>query len=292
MIEGLNGNLSVLKNAGKGSITYYVGDNPAHVSHLEDCTLLCKPGFSTELPGVKIVHCESPQLEFYKLAERNDHGKFSESHYYPGKYNLGPDSKISESASISPGVVIGKNVTVGDRVFIGPNTVIYDGVVIKEGTTIGANCCLGDSGIMWVWDGDKKIHLEQLGGLIIEENCVIGSLVEICRGSANENTVIGKNTCIAHGTNIGHGCFVGENVHMANGILLGGGCSVAPHAFLGSGVTIAAGKKIVAENVVLGSGTIVAKDITEEGVYVGSPARKIRDKVEGKLSGVPEWKKK
>ena len=286
-----NKRLSVLKNATEGCVTYYVGDNIDHVSHLKDCTLICKKGFSPDLPGVDFIHFENPQLEFYKLSERNDHGKFSETFFYPGKYTVGPNTKISDSASISPGVVIGKNVSIGDRVFIGPNTVIYDGVDIKEGTIIGANCCLGDSGILWVYDGDKKVHLEQSGGLIIEENCVIGSLVEICRGSANENTVIGKNTCIAHGANIGHGCIIGESVHMANGILLGGGCSIASNSFLGSGVIVAAGKKIKVENCVFGSGTVITRDIKEEGVYVGSPARRIRNKVDDKLSGVPELRR-
>jgi UDP-3-O-[3-hydroxymyristoyl] glucosamine N-acyltransferase len=291
MIEGLTGRLSVLKNAEEGDITYYVGDSQSHVSHLKNCTLICKEGFEADLPGVKLVHCASPQLEFYKLAERNDHHRFKDIYVSPSGIAIGAGSKISPTASISTGVVIGKNVTIGDRVFIGPNTVIYDGVIIKEGTTIGANSCLGESGIMWVWDGDNKVYLEQLGNLVIEENCVIGSLVEICRGSANENTVIGKNTCIAHGTMIGHGCTVGEHVHMANGVLLGGGCSVASYAFIGSGVVFGAGKKVKAENVLLGAGAVVSQDIETEGVYVGVPARKIRDKAEGKLSGVPEWKK-
>jgi len=290
MIKGLVGRLSVLKNAEEGDITYYVGDNPSHVSHLKNCTLICKEEFEVDLPGVKLVHCKSPQLEFYKLAERNDHKKFKEIYVSPNGTAVGPGSKISSTASISTGVVIGKNVTIGDRVFIGPNTVIYDDVIIKEGTTIGSNCSLGESGIMYVWEGDKKVHLEQLGGLVIGENCVIGSLVEICRGSANETTTIGKNTTIAHGTMLGHGSSVGEHVHMANGVLLGGGCFVASHAFIGSGVVFAAGKGIKAEHVILGAGTVVSKNIEEEGVYVGVPAKKIRDRAEGKLSGVPEWK--
>ena len=36
--------LSILKNARKGSITYYVGNNPSHISHLNDCKLICKQG--------------------------------------------------------------------------------------------------------------------------------------------------------------------------------------------------------------------------------------------------------
>ena len=38
--------LSILKNAGPNSITYYVGDNLAHLKHLKDCTLYCKQQFN------------------------------------------------------------------------------------------------------------------------------------------------------------------------------------------------------------------------------------------------------
>ena len=38
--------LSILKNAGSGSITYYVGDSFEHIKHLTNCKLICKREFT------------------------------------------------------------------------------------------------------------------------------------------------------------------------------------------------------------------------------------------------------
>ena len=61
--------LSVLSNANSGSITYYVGNNEDDVKHLSDCTLLCNVNFVPKLDNVELIHCNNPQLDFYKLSE-------------------------------------------------------------------------------------------------------------------------------------------------------------------------------------------------------------------------------
>ena len=61
--------LSILKNAGRGSITYYVGNNPSHISHLNDCKLICKQEFEG-LDNVEQIVVDKPQLHFYKLSHK------------------------------------------------------------------------------------------------------------------------------------------------------------------------------------------------------------------------------
>ena len=61
--------LSVLKNAGESSITYYVGDNTEHVKHLKNCKLICKNDFNPKLENVELIHTTDPQLYFYKLSK-------------------------------------------------------------------------------------------------------------------------------------------------------------------------------------------------------------------------------
>ncbi|MEE2699803.1 MAG: DapH/DapD/GlmU-related protein [Bacteroidota bacterium] len=277
--------LSVLRNASDGSITYYVGNDENDVNHLSNCTLMCNESFSPNLTNVELVKCDDPQLEFYKLSQqyKKNYLKDDELEFRNGYY-LHKDAKIGENVDIGKGCVIGK-VIIEDNVKIHPNVVIYTDTIIMSNSIIEANTVIGAEGVMWVWDNKERVYLHQLGGVIIEKNCKIGSNVTIVRGSANEDTIIGEGTCMAHGTLVGHGCMIGKNNHFANNVSLGGGVQVYDNCFFGSGVVLSAGCSI--EDVILvGSGGVLNGKIEKSGVYVGVPAKWIKEYT-GKMSGVP-----
>lgn len=286
----MNSYLSILKNAGENSITYYVGNKFEHISHLKNCTLICSQQFDG-LENVKQIIVEDPQLYFYKLSLDykedyldNDNLEFN-LHY---KAYIHKDTQIGNNVKIGAGSIISKCI-IEDNVEIHSNVVIYAKSHIKSGSIIESNTTIGGTGVMWVWDQGERVYLEQLGNVLIEENTRIGSQVEIVRGSANETTLIGKGTCIAHGTLIGHGCQIGEYTHMANGIKLGGNAEVSSYNFLGSGAIVSAGVKLLSKDIILGAGTVATKDIIKSGVYVGTPAEFLKPST-GKLSGMPTWR--
>lgn len=274
--------LSILKNSYGGCITYYVGGDLSHVEHLSNCTLICHKDFNPKLEGVNLRKVDDPQLEFYKL-----------SHQVEGGYTFDKNENLSigRGCNISPTAVIGDDVSIGDNVTIGPNTVIYSKTTIGNGTRIDANVTVGTEGMMWVWDQNEKIYLKQLGGVIIGSNCIIGSNSAIVRGSANELTIVKDNVNISPGCNIGHGTNIGKNTHIANNVATGGSSFISPNTFLGCSTTINPGVEILAEDVVIGSGAVLTSSVSESGVYVGCPAKKIKE-TKGKLSGMPKWKNK
>lgn len=284
--------LSILKNATKGCITYYVGDNPEHTKHLKECTLICKPSFNEVDNSVELIKVEDPQLYFYKLSKQ-----FKEDYLENNKLIFNPinntyvheECKIGENVKIGPGSVIGK-CEIGDNVVIHANVTIYSKTKIEENVIIESNTVIGPTGVMWVWDKNDRVYLEQLGSVLIEKNCRIGSLVEIVRGSANETTIVGEGTCIAHGCLIGHGNVIGKYNHFANGVKLGGSVIISDYNFLGSGSVVSPGCKFLDNDIIIGSGGVVVKDINEEGVYVGVPVKRIKSSA-GKLSGIPTWRK-
>jgi UDP-3-O-[3-hydroxymyristoyl] glucosamine N-acyltransferase len=262
-------------------ITYYVGDNYEHIKHLKNCILHCKQIFDG-LENVEQIINEDPQLEFYKL-----------SHMVEDEYTFHPNGGIyhtGEGCDIHPSAVIGDGVVIGDNVTIGPNTTIYAKTTIGNGTRIDSNCSIGTEGMMWVWNGDSKVFLKQLGGVKIGENCIIGSNTSIVRGSANEYTILEDGVNMAPGCCIGHGTFIGRNTHFANNITIGGSVKISAYNFIGSAATITPRVSINAEDVVLGAGSLLNKDVDNSGVYVGFPARKVKE-VEGKLNGIPKWRK-
>jgi UDP-3-O-[3-hydroxymyristoyl] glucosamine N-acyltransferase len=273
--------LSILKNAGPGSITYYVGDNPNHISHLNNCKLYCKQKFDID-NSVEQIIVDNPQLEFYKL-----------SHTIENEYNFHPNSGIYKTGincNIHPTAVIADDVTIGNDVTIGPNSVIYAKTKIGNNVRIDSNVTIGTEGMMWVWDGNDKVFLKQLGGVIIGNGCIIGSNSVIVRGSANENTIIEDGANMAPGCCIGHGSVIGKNTHLANNISVGGSADLGSYNFYGCGSIVNPGVKVNTTDVILGGGSTLTKSIDESGVYFGLPSKKIKN-INEKHSGVPIWKK-
>jgi len=271
--------LSILKNAGEGCITYYVGDNVEHISHLRDCRLICIKKFDIHASVIQITTSD-PQLHFYKLSHKaRNNFIFSD-----GGYEIGNDCEIHKSA------VIGLGVKIGDNVTIGPNSVIYSNTEIGDNVEIGANCTIGTEGMMWVWDDNVKVFLKQLGGVKIGNDCIIGSNSSIVRGSANELTILEDGVNMAPGCCIGHGTFIGKQTHLANNASTGGSSYISPYSFIGSSAVVSSGVTIKVEDVVLGAGSVITKSVYESGVYVGSPARKIKS-TKGKLTGMPKWRR-
>ncbi len=279
--------LSVLASADLNCITYYVGESPNAVLHLRDCALICRPSLDADLPGVHLIPVDDPQLAFYRLsaAYKVDYLDYSGMTERAGA-RIHMDAVVPSSCRIGPGCILGACV-LGENVRIEANCVIYARSRIGDRSVIEPNTVIGATGVMWAWDGESRVFLEQLGRIEIGKDCFIGSNVTIVRGSANEATVIGDETCMAHGTMIGHGCRIGVRNHLANNVSFGGGVVTGENCFFGSACTVPPSKNICSETVV-GAGALVSKDTVESGVYVGMPARRV-SAVKQKMSGIPKW---
>ncbi|MBK9735177.1 MAG: acetyltransferase [Saprospiraceae bacterium] len=102
-------------------------------------------------------------------------------------------------------------------------------------------------------------------GVRIEQGTIIGPYADI-----------GKYTLINRGAIIGHHTTISENVNINPGVILNGLCLVGKNTTIGSGAIINEGIKIGA-NCVIGSGSLVTRDIPDDVVAYGSPAKIIRD---------------
>lgn len=112
---------------------------------------------------------------------------------------------------------------------------------------------------------------------------------------------VGEGTKLGRFVDVGANCVVGKNCVLKSGAILAEGTILGSHVFVGPQTTtirdqkpggrgpkIAAGTEIGASccigadiaalGVVIGAGSVVLKPILEPGVYVGVPARRIRDR--------------
>lgn len=123
------------------------------------------------------------------------------------------------------------------------------------------------------WEAVNIIHPDavvssdaQLGkGILIECGCLI-----------TPNPVIGDNVVVNTGSQVNHDNIIENHVYIASGVVTSGGIFIGENTLIDDGVTIALGKKI-GKNCIIGAGAIVTKDIPDNCVAVGCPAKPIRD---------------
>ena len=106
----------------------------------------------------------------------------------------------------------------------------------------------------------------------IGENCKVQSHSFIC-----ELVKIGDNTVVSHGVMFINDLFVTGKPANGNKDLWKS-TNIGNNVSIGSNVTIL--PVDICDNVVIGAGAVITKDIKTPGVYIGNPAVKIRDIVE------------
>lgn len=84
-------------------------------------------------------------------------------------------------------------------------------------------------------------------------------------------TFISPNTVIAHHTKVGKACLISTLC------AVGAGVNIKNFVMFGFGTTVITGVKNIGENVMSGGGTVIIKDVEDNSVIVGNPARKIRE---------------
>lgn len=111
---------------------------------------------------------------------------------------------------------------------------------------------------------------------IIGENVTIGNGTFIGKGSIiNANVSIGENCIINSGVILEHDCKIDNFVHIAPGSIICGGVSISENSHIGAGTTIIQNKTI-GNNTIIGAGSLITKDIGDNIVAYGNPAREVR----------------
>jgi sugar O-acyltransferase (sialic acid O-acetyltransferase NeuD family) len=111
---------------------------------------------------------------------------------------------------------------------------------------------------------------------ILGDDVEIGEGSIICAGSIiTTNVKIGRHAHLNLQTTIGHDCEIGDYFTTAPGSKISGNCKIYDCVYLGTNSSIK--EKITIHSLTtIGLNSGVVKDITESGIYVGTPAKKIK----------------
>lgn len=102
-----------------------------------------------------------------------------------------------------------------------------------------------------------------------------GSIV-MHKALVNAETHVGDNCIINTAAVIEHGVKIADHCHISTGALVNGNCAIGEGVFIGSNAVLC-NDIYVAERTVIGAGAVVAHSVDEPGVYVGNPAKRIRN---------------
>lgn len=98
----------------------------------------------------------------------------------------------------------------------------------------------------------------------------------ICAGAVLQPGVfVGCHAIVNTCASVDHDCFIGDFVHICPGVHLGGSVHISQDSWIGIGSQVIQGVRI-GSNVLVGAGSTVIRDIPDNAVVMGSPARIVR----------------
>jgi sugar O-acyltransferase (sialic acid O-acetyltransferase NeuD family) len=111
---------------------------------------------------------------------------------------------------------------------------------------------------------------------IVNEQVSVGEGAVVMDGAViNAGAIIGRGVIVNTNSTVEHDVKIEDWVHIAPGATLSGDVTVGRFSMVGAGAAVIEGIKITA-GCLVGAGATVIQDLTEPGVYVGCPARRIK----------------
>lgn len=192
-------------------------------------------------------------------------------------------------------VYIEASVKIGRDTLLMPNTYLHGKTEIGEGNLIGPNSIIRDTKI----GNGCKVLASVLEGAVLEDEVDMGPFARLRKGAHLGNHVhMGnfgevKDSYLADGVKMGHFSYIG-NAQIGSNTNIGAGtitCNydgekkhateIGEDVFIGSDTMLVAPLKI-GNGARTGAGSVVTKNVAEDTLVVGMPARAVK-KLERKL---------
>ena len=276
--EAIVDNLATIQNSNKTSLTFLSNKKYSkYIKTSEAKAFIVHQDFANEDNKKNFLVSEDPYLS-YAMASK----------LFSPFYNDLNNSGIHSTAIVSSDAKIGNNVSIGANVYIGPNCVIGENSCIQPNVSLvcnvklGSNCnifpgtVLGSDGFGYAPTKNGYVKIEQLGSLVIGDNVEIGAGCTIDRG-ALDDTIIHDGVKLDNQIHIAHNVDLGKNSAIAACCAIAGSTVIGENFRMG-GLSGVLGHLSITDNVSVGAHTLITKNISEGGEYIGiMPAQNPKD---------------
>lgn len=242
------------------------------LENYKNLLIICNNIDNIFIPDTNFIFTDNPHSVYFSILK--------------SFFHVMEENQISETSILKTNN-IGLNVSIGDFCYIGKEVVIGDNVVIKNNVSIEGKVHIGNntviySGVVIGMDGyayyddidGKHTRVPHLGGVIIGKNVEIGSNTCIAKGCLGD-TIIHDDVKIDNLCHIAHNVTIGKNSKvialsmLAGSSIIGEDVWVAPCSAVMNQVT-------VGDNSLVGMGAVVTKNVEDNSVVAGVPAKFIR----------------
>ncbi|UPT70049.1 MAG: acetyltransferase [Flavobacterium sp. JAD_PAG50586_2] len=108
-------------------------------------------------------------------------------------------------------------------------------------------------------------------------NTSIGKGCNIMTGAVITNDIVVKDGALINlNCTIGHDSVIGQFVEMSPGVHISGNCTIGDYSILGTNATMLP-RITIGKNVTIGAGSVITKDIPDNCVAVGVPAKIVKE---------------
>ncbi len=252
---------------------YYLTDVPSLLRDAGDTVSIYKHSESSEIEGI------NNRVQLADLERFVRSSTISRLMLEQGVTFIDPNNAyISEDTEIGRDTVIHPNVTVEGKTIIGEGCVICSGTrlsnaVIGNNVEIRDNCLIMDSSVADEATIGPMAHLR--GNAKVQKKAKVGNFVEL------KKTTLGEGSKASHLTYLGDAT-IGSNTNIGAGVITCNYDGKSKHeTHIGSDVKIGSDTMLVApvnvgDRSVTGAASVVTKDVEEDSLVVGIPAKKIK----------------
>lgn len=137
----------------------------------------------------------------------------------------------------------------------------------------------GDRGLERISISNDLVSLGLLPVKLISPHAHVAASAQLGEGTqilsntyVGSSSRIGDYTIINNSSNVDHDCTIGRGCHLAPSSTLAGNVSIGDYSFIGTNATILPNLRI-GSNVIVGAGAVVTKNISNNQIVLGCPAR-------------------
>lgn len=179
-------------------------------------------------------------------------------------------ARIGARTVLYPGVYVGENAVIGEECLLHPNVTVRENCILGNRVILQPGVVVGSDGFGFAPEGEGYRKIPQVGNVVIEDDVELGANTCVDRAVLG-STRIGKGTKLDNLIQIGHNVEIGKHTVVAALTGISGSTKVGNHVVMGGQVGLA-GHLEIGDGVTLATRTGVMEDITEKGVYWGSPS--------------------